>query len=111
MSAGEAPAMLTRRLRVILLEVVKSMNMLSSCLNDIFKVFAFNLSATQRKLLQPIKKTVTFGLRCLAYLGAKLRNHNVCNFSDTRKIEFSTLKSYIDNHSVSLVDHTDFPYL
>ena len=39
LSAAEAPTMLSRRLRVILLEVFKSINMLNSedCLNDMFQ--------------------------------------------------------------------------
>ena len=55
MSAAEAPTMLTRRLRDILLEVLKSMNMLNSnCLNDMFKITDGNYSfRNTRKLLQP----------------------------------------------------------
>ena len=55
MSAAEAPTMLTRRLRVILLEVLKSMNMLNSdCLNDMFKITDGNYSfRNTRKLVQP----------------------------------------------------------
>ena len=64
-----------------------------------------------RKLIQPKKKTTTFGLRSIAYLGAKLWNDNVCNFSDAREIDFSTLKTSIDDPSVLLVDGSDFPYL
>ena len=64
--------MLTRRLRVILLEVFKSINMLNSdCLNDMFKIKDGNYSfRNTRKLLQPKKKITTFGLRSIAYLGA-----------------------------------------
>ena len=94
-SAAVAPTMLTRRLRVVLLEVFKSMNMLNSdYLNDMFvKIKDGNYSfRNTRKLLQPKKKTITFGLRSIAYLGAKLWNDNVCNFSDAREIDFSTLK-------------------
>ena len=113
MSAAEAPIMLTRRIRVILLEVFKSINMLNSdCLNDMFKIKDGNYSfRNTRKLLQPKKKTTTFGLRSIAYLGAKLWNDNVCNFSDTQEIDFSTLKTSIDDPSVLLVDGSDFPYL
>ena len=113
LSVAEAPTMLTRRLRVILLEVFKSINMLNSdCLNDMFKIKDGNYSfRNTRKLLQPKKKTTTFGLRSIAYLGAKLWNDNVCNFSDAREIDFSTLKTSIDDPSVLLVDGSDFPYL
>ena len=33
------------------------------------------------------------------------------NFSDAREIDFSTLKTSIDDPSVLLVDGSDFPYL
>ena len=34
------------------------------------------------------KKTTTFGLRSIAYFGAKLWNDNVCNFSEYRDFDF-----------------------
>ena len=112
LSAAEAPTMLTRRLRVILFEVFKSIMLNSDCLNDMFKIKDGNYSfRSTRKLLQPKTKTPTFGLRSIAYLGAKLWNDNVCNFSDAREIDFSTLKTSIDDPSVLLVDGSDFPYL
>ena len=113
MSAAEAPTMLTRRFRVILLEVFKSINMLNSdCLKEMFKIKDGNYSfRNTRKLLQPKKKTTAFGLRSIAYLGAKLWNDNVFNFSDTREIDFSTLKKSIDEPSVLLVNGSDSPYL
>ena len=113
MSATEAPTMLTRRLRVIWLEAIKSINMLNSdCLNDMFKIKDVNDSfRNTKKLLQPQKKITTFGLRSIAYLGAKLWNDNVCNLSDARKIYLSTLKTSIDDPSVLLLDGSDFLYL
>ena len=80
---------------VILLEVSKLMNTLNSdCLNDMKS-----------------KKTITFGLRNIAYLSAKLWNDNVCNFSDAQETDFATLKTSIDSPSVLLVYGSDFPYL
>ena len=35
-----------------------------------------------RKILELKKQTTTFGLRRIAYLGAKLWNDNVCNVTD-----------------------------
>ena len=81
MSAAEAPTMLTRRLRVILLEAIKPINMLSSdCLKDMFKIKGGNYSFHKtRKLLHPKKKTTTIGLRS---------GMTMCNFSDAREIDF-----------------------
>ena len=79
--------MLTRRLRFILLKVFKSIHLLNlDCLNDMLKIKDGNYSFRNTgKLLQPKKKTTTFGLRSIAYLGAKLWNDNVCNFSDPQE--------------------------
>ena len=62
MSAAEAPIILTKRPRVILPEVCKSINMLNAdCLNHIFKSkIRTTLSAKIRMLLQPKNKTTTF---------------------------------------------------
>ena len=110
LSAAKAPTMLTRRLRVILLEVFRSMNMLNSdCLNDIFKIKMWTtLSATQA--LATKKENNHIWAKSITYLGAKLWNDNVCNFSDARNCDFSTLKTNIDDPSVLLVDGNDFPY-
>ena len=49
-------------------------------------------------LLKPFeKKSSTYGLKSIAYLGVKLWYGNVCNFSDDREIEFSTLTTCIDD--------------
>ena len=77
-----------------------------------FKIKDGNYSfRNTRKLLKPKKKTTTFGLRNIAYLGAKLWNGHVCNFSDALEIDFSTLKTSIDDPSVLLVDDSDCPHL
>ena len=52
------------------------------------------LSVTQGISYNQTKPT-TFRLRSIAYLGAKLWNDNVCNFSDAREIYFSTLLSVV----------------
>ena len=70
----------------------------SDCLNDMFKIKDRNYYfGNTRKLLQPRKKTTTFGIKGIGYLGAKLWNYNVCNFSDAPEIDFSTLKTNIDD--------------
>ena len=100
-------------LPVILLEACKSINMFNSdCLNDMFKIKDGDYSFwNTRKLLQPKKKTTTFWLKNIAHLSAKLWNDIVCNFSDAREIELSTLKTCIGDASVLLVVGSDFPYL
>ena len=114
--ATEAPTMLTWpwRLRVIPLEVLKSIHILNSdCLNDMFKIKDGNhLFLNTRNLsLTTKKKATTVGLRSVMYLDAKLWNDNVCNFSDVRETVFASIKSCIDDPSVLQVDDSDFPYL
>ena len=61
-----------------------------------FKIKDGNYSfRNTRELLQPKKETTTFGLRSIAYLGAKLWNDNVCNFSDAREIDFPPLRQVL----------------
>ena len=81
---------LTRHLRVILLEVFISIDMLNSdCLDDMFKIKDGDYSfPNTRKLLQPKKKTTKFGLKSIASLDSRLWNYNVYNFSDAREIGF-----------------------
>ena len=62
------------------------------------------LSAPQGSSNNQNEKNTTFGLRSIAYLGAKLWNENVCIFSDAREIYFSMLKTCTDDPSVLLVD-------
>ena len=57
LSAAEAPAMLTRRLRIILLEVLKSINMLNSdWLNDMFKIKDGNYFPQHKEALTTKKR-------------------------------------------------------
>ena len=53
-----------------------------------FKIKDGNYSfRNTRKHLQPKKETTTYGLRNNVYLGAKLWNDDVRNFSDARETE------------------------
>ena len=89
-----------------------TINRLSSdCLNDMLKIKDWNYSfRSTRKRLHLEKETSTFGLRSISYLSDKLWNDNMCNFSDTWEIKFSTLNACIDDPSVLLVDGGGFPY-
>ena len=91
MPATETPTMLTRHLCVVLHEVFKSINV-----------------SVNSYLLQPKKKTTTFRLTGIVYLGVKLWYDNVCDFSDYRKNWFLDLKTSIDDNSVLLIDGSDF---
>ena len=96
MSAAQTPSKLTKRLRVIiLLEELQSMNMPNShCLKYCLKSkMATTLSESFRntRFLQTKKKTNSYGLRSVAYLGARL--WTVCNFSDVLEIDLSTQKT------------------
>ena len=49
----------------------------SNCLNDMFKVKTLDYALRKNvNVVQPKRKMVTFGLRSVSYLGAKLWNDN-----------------------------------
>ena len=64
------------RLRLILLEVYKSLHQLNAkCINGLFEVKSTRFSLRNPvKVLQPKKKTTTYGLKSISYTGAKLWN-------------------------------------
>ena len=64
------------RLRILLLEVYKSIHHLNpKCMSGLFEVKHTNYSLRNPvKLVQPMKRTSTYGLRSVSYTGAKLWN-------------------------------------
>ena len=64
------------RLRILLLEVYKSIHHLNpKCINGLFEVKPANYSLRNPvKLVQPMKRTSTYGLPAVSYTGAQLWN-------------------------------------
>ena len=69
-------SLVVSRLRLILLEVYKSLHQLNAkCINGLFEVKSTRYSLRNPvKVLQPKKKTTTYGLKSISYTGAKLWN-------------------------------------
>ena len=69
-------SLVVSRLRLILLEVYKSLHQLNAkCINGLFEVKSTSSSLRNPvKVLQPKKKTTMYGLKSISYTGAKLWN-------------------------------------
>ena len=62
------------RLRILILEVFKSIHMLNpKCISDLFELKSYSFRNSV-KVLQPKRRTTTYGLRTISYTGAKLWN-------------------------------------
>ena len=73
---ANVPSLMISRLRALVLEVYKSIHNLNpECISDMFEVKAFEYSLRNPvKVLQPKKRTTTYGLKTISYTGAKLWN-------------------------------------
>ena len=76
LQAANAPSLTVRRIRMLLYETFKSVcNVNSECLNDMFVKKETSYSLRKKVILiQPKRRTTTYGLRSVSYLGSKLWN-------------------------------------
>ena len=98
------------RLRLILLEVYKSINQLNhKCINGLFEENSTSYSLRYLvKVLQPKKRTTTYGLRSISYTGAKLWNDLLPTLDID--VEFGVFKSSLEILSIDHLDPT-FTYV
>ena len=98
------------RLRLILLEVYKSINQLNpKCINGLFEEKSTSYSLRYPvKVLQPKKRTTTYGLRSISYTGAKLWNDLLPVLNND--VEFGVFKSSLKILSTDHLDPT-FTYV
>ena len=92
------------RLRILLLEVYKSIHHLNQkCISGLFEVKPTNYSLRNPvKLVQPMKRTSTYGLRSVSYTGAKLwSNLSPLLSNDVEIGDFKPLKTILST------DHLD----
>ena len=78
---------LISRLRILILEVFKSIHRLNpKCISDLFELKSTSYSFRNNvKVLQPKRRTTTYGLRTISYTGVKLWNDLLpilCNVGD-----------------------------
>ena len=82
-------SLLTKRLKIMILEVFKTVNKLNpSCLHDLFTM-------RTQKLEQPKRRTTTYGLRTFSYLGSKLWNLLASEYNEVNEIDYERLKFLI----------------
>ena len=89
--------LLSNRLKYFILEVFKSIRKLNApCLYDIFVLNAVPYNIRTPKLEQPIRRTTNYGLRTFSYLGSKLWNELLSDFSYTSDTEISELRKFLN---------------
>ena len=106
---ANSKTLLISRLHLILCEAFKSINKINPpCLHNLFEVKKFDYSFRNRvHLCQPKKLTTTYGLRSIAYVGAKLWNDLSLKFDeDTSLPQF---RAYINDLNIPI--DPDFKYV
>ena len=89
-------SLLTKRLKIMILEVFKTVNRLNpSCLHDLFTKNEVVYDLRTQKLEQPKRRTTTNGLRTFSYLGSKLWNLLASEYSEVNDIDYQRLKFLI----------------
>ena len=94
---ANTPSLVISRLRILLPEVYKSIHHLNpKCISGLFEVKSTNYSLRNAvKLVQPMKRTSTFGIRSVSYAGAKLWNDSSPLLSNDIEIEdFKSLMKF-----------------
>ena len=93
LKCSKQESLLTKRLKIMILEVFKTVNRLnSSCLHDLFTKNEVVYDMRTQKLEQPKRMTTTYRLRTFLYLGSKLWNLLASEVND---IDYERLKFLI----------------
>ena len=89
-------SLLTKRLKIMILEVFKTVNRLNpNCLYDLFTKNEVVYDMRTQKLEQPKRRTTTYGLRTFSYLGSDLWNLLASEYSEVNDIDNERLKFLI----------------
>ena len=96
LKCSKQESLLTKRLKIMILEVFKTVNRLNpSCLHDLFTKNEVVYDLRTQKLEQPKRRTTTYGLRTFSYLGSKLWNLLASEYSEVNDIDYERLKFLI----------------
>ena len=96
LKCSKQESLLTTRLKIMILEVFKTVNRLNpSCLHDLFTKNEVVYDLRTQKLEQPKRRTTTYGLRTFSYLGSKLWNLLASEYSEVNDIDYERLKFLI----------------
>ena len=96
LKCSKQESLLTKRLKIMILEVFKTVNKLNpSCLHDLFTKNEVVYDLRTQKLEQPKRRTTTYGLRTFSYLGSKLWNLLASEYSEVNDFDYERLKFLI----------------
>ena len=96
LKCSKQESLLTKRLKIMILEVFKTVNRLNpSCLHDLFTKNEVVYDLRTQKIEQPKRRTTTYGLRTFSYLGSKLWNLLASEYSEVNDIDYERLKFLI----------------
>ena len=96
LKCSKQESLLTKRLKIMILEVFKTANRLNpNCLHDLFTKNEVVYYLRTQKLEQPKRRTTTYGLRTFSYLGSKLWNLLASEYSEVNDIDYERLKFLI----------------
>ena len=106
---SDSTTLFMSRIRLLIIEVFKCIhNFNPQCLNELFTIkssgYAFRNST---KLIQPKKRTTTYGLRSVVYAGAKIWNDiqpyaSIDDEFPDRNKEIAIFKEYLNNVKIDL---------
>lgn len=85
------------RLKILIMEVFKSIKQLNPpCMNDLFEIKDTPYSMRNPlKIVQPWKRTTTFGLKSVSYLGPKIWNDLPIDFNDVPNMSVDVFKHFL----------------
>ena len=94
LSHAKTHMLMVKRLRQMLFEAFKSIGKKNSnCLNDMFEIKELEYALRKNvNVVQPKRRTVTFGLRSASYLGAKLWNDNPVHIGKLSDVDDHMMK-------------------
>ena len=94
LQAANAPSLTVRMIRMLLYEPLKSLcNINSECLNDMFVKNETSYSIRKVIIIQPKRRTTTYGFRSVSYLGSKLWNDHPFNMTDVSNFDDQAFRS------------------
>ena len=104
LKCSKQESLLTKRLKIMILEVFKTVNRLNpSCLHHLFTKNEVVYDLRTQKLEQPNRRTTTYGLRTFLYLGSKLWNLLASEYSEVDDIDYERPK-FLDQIMILLRD-------
>ena len=103
--------LLLHRIKLLLLETYKSFHgMNANCLHNIFKFKCTSHERRSVKLIQPKRRTSSYGLRSFSYRGSKLWNDIVNSEPGIANCDFDDLMDFL-KHWKGPNMNEDFPYV